>query len=127
MSQKKFKLMAETATALPEIKLRPARIEDARRIQVLYAEVYGQHYTIPIVYDRGLMCRAIEGDSHFWLVAEHKGRIIASLVYSVDIRARIAKALGAVVSKQYRKNNLANMMMKAMAKISGYFANQGHG
>lgn len=112
MRAKKMELLPEPLTALSEIKLRSARLEDARRIQMLYAEVYGQHYTIPIVYDRGLMCRAIEGDSHFWLVGEHKGRIIASLVYSVDTRTRIAKALGAVVSKQYRKNNLANMMMK---------------
>ncbi|NLO92092.1 MAG: GNAT family N-acetyltransferase, partial [Elusimicrobia bacterium] len=112
MKSKRIQLQSEALPSFPEIKLRPARIEDARRIQMLYAEVYGQHYTIPTVYDRGLMCRAIESDSYFWLVGEHKGRIIASLVYSIDRLHRTGKALGAVVSKEYRKHNLASMMMK---------------
>lgn len=109
--------------------LRRARIEDLRRIQVLYAEVYGPNYPIPLINDRQLMRRAIESDSHYWLVAESRGaalptgaadrrggRIVASLVYELDPVQRIAKAFGAVVSKEYRKQNLANEMMAAVLK-----------
>ena len=98
------------------IYIRNARPEDMRRIQVLYAEVYGPKYPMSIIYDRARMRRAIESDRYYWLVAECQGRIIGSLVYEVDLPQKIAKAFGAVVSKEFRKNNLANTMMEAILK-----------
>ncbi|MFA6435041.1 MAG: GNAT family N-acetyltransferase [Elusimicrobiales bacterium] len=97
---------------LPEITIRLAKVADMRRIQVLYTEVYGGNYSISLITDKDKMRRAIENDSYYWLVAESGGRIIGSLVYALDIADRISKAFGAVVSKDYRKLNLAHTMMK---------------
>lgn len=96
----------------PDIIIRLARVPDMRRIQVLYAEVYGASYPISLVTDKDKMRRAIENDSYYWLVAECEGRIVGSLVYALDISDLLAKAFGAVVSKDYRKLNLAYTMMK---------------
>ena len=95
-----------------DITIRLAKIPDMRRIQMLYAEVYGGNYAISLITDKDKMRRAIENDSYYWLVAESEGRIIGSLVYALDISDRIAKAFGAVVSKDYRKLDLAYTMMK---------------
>jgi RimJ/RimL family protein N-acetyltransferase len=96
----------------PDVVIRPARVQDMRRIQMLYAEVYGGAYSVPIVTDRERMRRAIENDDYYWLVAECQGRVVGSLVYAVDIVHRISKAFGAVVSQEFRKLDLAHNMMK---------------
>jgi len=92
--------------------IRLARTNDMRRIQMLYAEVYGASYSISIITDRDKMRRAIEDDDYYWLVAEYQNRIIGSLVYAVDIKERLSKAFGAVVSQEFRKHDLAYTMMK---------------
>jgi len=96
----------------PDIIIRLAKVQDIRRIQMLYAEVYGGNYTISLVTDKDKMRRAIENDTYYWLVAECEGRVIGSLVYALDIADSIAKAFGAVVSQDYRKLDLAYTMMK---------------
>lgn len=97
---------------LPDIKIRVPRLGDMRRIRVLYAEVYGGNYSVPLIVDENKMRFAIDNDFYYWLVAECDGRIIASLIYAIDYENRISKAFGAVVSKEYRKHNLAYLMMK---------------
>lgn len=96
----------------PDIVIRVARVADMRRIQVLYAEIYGGNYSISLITDKEKMRRAIENDEYYWLVAECEGKIIGSLVYALDLRDGIAKAFGAVVSKDFRKLDLAHTMMK---------------
>jgi len=96
----------------PDIVIRVAKVADMRRIQVLYTEIYGGNYSIPIVTDKDKMRSAIENDEYYWLVADCEGKIIGSLVYALDLRDRIAKAFGAVVSKDFRKLDLAYTMMK---------------
>ncbi|MEW6012703.1 MAG: GNAT family N-acetyltransferase [Elusimicrobiota bacterium] len=92
--------------------IRPAKLMDARRIQVLYTEVYGSSYSISIITDPDKMKRAIESDEYYWLVAEYNNKIVASLVYSLDFKGRISKAFGAVVSEEFRKHDIAYTMMK---------------
>jgi hypothetical protein len=94
------------------ILIRPAKLIDARRIQVLYTEVYGSSYSIPIITDPDKMKKAIISDDYYWLVAEYDGKIVASLVYSLDFKGRISKAFGAVVSAEFRKHDIAYTMMK---------------
>ncbi|MEA3306845.1 MAG: hypothetical protein U9Q34_03570 [Elusimicrobiota bacterium] len=94
------------------ITIRLAKVSDMRRIQMMYAEVYGVNYSIPLIIDRDLMRDAIENNEFYWLVAESKSRIIASLVYVVDAKRRLSKAFGAVVSREYREHDLAQTMMK---------------
>jgi RimJ/RimL family protein N-acetyltransferase len=95
-----------------DVLIRPARLIDARRIQVLYTEVYGSSYSVPIITDPEKMKQAIESDDYYWLVGDYNSKIIASLVYSLDLKNRISKAFGAVVSEEFRKNDIAYIMMK---------------
>lgn len=92
--------------------IRLAKTQDMRRIQMLYAEIYGASYSVSLITDREKMRSAIENDNYYWLVAEYQGRIIGSLVYAMDLKDRISKAFGAVVSQEFRKHDLAYTMMK---------------
>lgn len=100
------------AEGKPDVIIRLAKVQDMRRIQMLYAEVYGAAYPIPIISDKEKMRHAIEDDDYYWIVAECQGRVVGSLVYAVDLRYRNSKAFGAVVSQEFRKLNLAYTMMK---------------
>ncbi len=111
MSVKKIEKLIKNA-GKPDITIRVAKVTDMRRIQVLYAEIYGGNYSISLITDKEKMRGAIENDEYYWLVAECEGKIIGSLVYALDLRDRIAKAFGAVVSKDFRKLDLAHTMMK---------------
>jgi RimJ/RimL family protein N-acetyltransferase len=111
MAHKKIEKIIKTE-GKQDITIRLARIADMRRIQMLYAEVYGAAYPIPIIADKDKMRSAIENDEYYWLVAECQGRVIGSLVYSVDLLYRNSKAFGAVVSQEFRKHDLAFTMMK---------------
>lgn len=96
----------------PDIIIRLAKVQDMRRIQMLYAEVYGASYPIPIIMDKVLMRQAIEDNDYYWMVAECQGRVIGSLVYELNLEYRNSKAFGAVVSLEFRKLDLAYTMMK---------------
>ncbi|MBI4801758.1 MAG: hypothetical protein HY796_04450 [Elusimicrobia bacterium] len=111
MAAKKIELIIKTE-GRPDIAIRLAKVQDMRRMQMLYAEVYGGNYSISLITDKDKMRRAIENDDYYWLVADCEGRIIASLVYALDLEYRISKAFGAVVSQDYRKMDLAYTMMK---------------
>ncbi len=111
MALRKIEKTIKTA-GKPDLIIRLAKIADMRRIQMLYAEVYGGTYSVPIVTDKDKMRRAIEDNDYYWIVAECEGRVVGSLVYAVDITHRISKAFGAVVSQEFRKLDLAYTMMK---------------
>ncbi len=112
MARKKIEQKVKNDSGKSDITIRLAKAQDMRRIQMLYVEVYGGGYSMSFVTDNEKMRRAIESESCYWMVAECEGRIIGSLIYSLDIPDRIAKAFGAVVSKEFRKQNLAHTMMK---------------
>ncbi len=111
MALKKIEKIIKT-DGKPDIVIRLARIPDMRRIQMLYVEVYGGNYSVPIVTDKERMRRAIENDDYCWIVAECEGRVVGSLVYALDLAHRTSKAFGAVVSQEFRKLDLAYTMMK---------------
>ncbi|HOW89440.1 MAG TPA: hypothetical protein PL037_04090, partial [Elusimicrobiales bacterium] len=112
MARRKIEKTLKGLAGKPDITVRFARTQDMRRIQILYGEVYGGSYSISLVTDREKMRYAIENDSYYWMVAECEGRIIGSLVYSLDGSDRISKAFGAVVSSEFRKLDLAHTMME---------------
>ncbi len=111
MPPKKIEKIIQTE-GKPDIIIRLAQVQDMRRIQMLYAEVYGASYPIPIIMDKALMRSAIENDDYYWMVAECEGRVIGSLVYELNLEYRNSKAFGAVVSLEFRKLDLAYTMMK---------------
>jgi hypothetical protein len=85
-----------------DLIIRPAKIRDARRIQVLYTEVYGSSYSISTVMDMGKLKSAVSSDNYYWLVAEFNNKIVASLAYIIDFEGRIAKAFGAVIESHMK-------------------------
>jgi RimJ/RimL family protein N-acetyltransferase len=111
MTHKKMETIIK-AEGKPDVVIRLAKVQDMRRIQMLYAEVYGGSYPIPIIVDKDKMRHAIEDDDYYWLVAECQGRVVGSLVYEVSLPYRNSKAFGAVVSQEFRKLDLAYTMMK---------------
>ena len=111
MAQKKIERVIR-AEGKSDVVIRLAKVQDMRRIQMLYAEIYGGSYSIPIVTDKEKMRRAIEDNEYYWLVAECQGRVVGSLVYALDLHYRNSKAFGAVVSQEFRKLDLAYTMMK---------------
>lgn len=111
MPPKKIEKIIKTE-GKPDIIIRLAKVQDMRRIQMLYAEVYGASYPIPIIMDKVLMRQAIEDNDYYWMVAECQGRVIGSLVYELNLEYRNSKAFGAVVSLEFRKLDLAYTMMK---------------
>ena len=111
MAHKKIELIIKSE-GKSDVVIRLAKVQDMRRIQMLYAEVYGGSYSIPIVTDKEKMRRAIEDNEYYWLVAECQGRVVGSLVYALDLHYRNSKAFGAVVSQEFRKLDLAYTMMK---------------
>lgn len=111
MATKKLESVIRTE-GKPDVVIRLARVQDMRRIQMLYSEVYGASYPIPMIMDREQMRHAIESDDCYWMVADCQGRIVGSLVYELDLNYRYSKALGAVVSQEFRKHDLAYTMMK---------------
>jgi len=111
MALKKIEKIIKTE-GKPDIIIRQAKVADMRRIQMLYAEVYGASYPIPIIMDKDKMRHAIEHDEYYWMVAECQGRVVGSLVYELDLFYRNSKAFGAVVSQEFRKHDLAYTMMK---------------
>src|SRR3989338_2017827 len=66
------------AEGKPDIIIRLARVQDMRRIQMLYAEIYGSSYSVPIVTDKEKMRHAIEDNDYYWLVAECQDRVVGS-------------------------------------------------
>ncbi|MDD4005026.1 MAG: hypothetical protein PHW69_07485 [Elusimicrobiaceae bacterium] len=112
MDSRHVEVLLDVGELGTEIRIRNARVPDARRIQVLYAEEYGNKYPISTIYDREKTRQALREENIFWLVGEHDGKIIASLFFAIDPAQRLAKAGGAVVSRLYRKHNLAYTMMK---------------
>mgnify|MGYP001157863180 CR=1 FL=1 len=94
------------------VRIRTAVPNDARRIQTLYAEIYGADYSVPLVTDRESLVKLISGDNSYWLVADHNGRIVGSLAFEIDRACRAAKLFGAVVSREYRELELAHTMIK---------------
>ncbi len=111
MADKKIDKIIKTE-GRPDVLIRLARVSDMRRIQMLYAEVYGSGYPIPIIIDKEKMRRAIEDDDYYWVVSDCGGRIVGSFVFAVDLRYRNSKAFGAVVSQDYRKMDLAHTMLR---------------
>lgn len=80
----------------------PARPEDALSIRWLYHTIYGGSYPFSLVYNAEECAKAISGDKHLWLLARAEGRVVASVIFTVDRGIRLGKVFGAVVDEAFR-------------------------
>ena len=104
-----------------EVTLRVAREEDMNDIKSLYYVVYGGTYTLPEVNDTDKMKWAINDPNYLWLLNEHEGRIVGSVMFVVDPANRIGKTFAGVVHPTFRGNK---MMIKSIARGIQYLTEE---
>jgi hypothetical protein len=96
-----------------EITLRVATEEDMNDIKSLYYMVYGGKYTLPEVNDTDKMKWAINDPNYLWLLNEHDGSIIGSVLFVVDPVHLMGKTFAGVVHPNFRGNKI---MVKTIAR-----------
>jgi hypothetical protein len=89
-----------------EITLRVAQEEDMNDIKSLYYMVYGGKYTLPEVNDTDKMKWAINDPNYLWLLNEHEGTIIGSVLFVVDPVNLIGKTFAGVVHPNFRGHKI---------------------
>ena len=93
------------------VLIRTAKPSDVLQIRWLYNLVYEGNYPFSLVDNPQECLAAIESENYLWLVGEAQGKIIASIIFVIDSTIRIGKAFGAVVAREYRNADLAEMML----------------
>jgi len=96
-----------------EVTLRTAGESDMNDIRSLYYIVYGSRYTLPAVNDNDKMKWALNDPNYLWLLCEHEGQVVSSVLFVVDPVNRIGKTFAGVVHPRFRGNR---MMVKAIAR-----------
>ncbi|MBI5209846.1 MAG: hypothetical protein HY927_07740 [Elusimicrobia bacterium] len=90
----------------PAAVIRRATPEDADELRRMYHDVYEGKYTLSIIYDADETADALKKDDVHWFVAEDAGRIVSSVIFSVERDLKLAKVFGAVVLPEYRGSDL---------------------
>lgn len=89
-----------------EVLLRKAAQGDMDEIKHLYYVVYGGKFTLPEINDSDKMKWVINDPNYFWLIGEHNGEIISSVIAVTDQKHKIGKTFAGVVHPSFRRNKL---------------------
>lgn len=89
-----------------EVRLRVAQESDMHDLKALYYEVYGGRYTLKEVTDRDKMKWVMHDSNYLWLLAEAGEKIVGAVLFIVDPKQRISKALAGVVRSDYQGQRL---------------------
>jgi hypothetical protein len=100
---------------IPELilnfKIKKANIQDKNYIKNLYKEVYGYNYSLPEVTDEDLLNEILLNPENIWLVVyDNENKICGSLLFRIDKKNLLAKALAAVVKEKYRNNKIFELL-----------------
>jgi hypothetical protein len=100
---------------IPELilnfKIRKANIQDKNYIKNLYKEVYGYNYSLPEVTDEDLLNEILLNPENIWLVVyDNENKVSGSLLFRIDKKNLLAKALAAVVKEKYRNNKIFELL-----------------
>ncbi len=100
---------------IPELilnfKIRKANIQDKNYIKNLYKEVYGYNYSLPEVTDEDLLNEILLNPENIWLlVYDNENKVCGSLLFRIDKKNLLAKALAAVVKEKYRNNKIFELL-----------------
>ncbi|MDQ7822823.1 MAG: hypothetical protein RDV48_08530 [Candidatus Eremiobacteraeota bacterium] len=104
-----------------EVTLRVAREDDMERIKSLYELVYGGTYTLPEVNDAAKMKWALNDPNYLWLLNEHEGGLVGSVIFVVDPANLIGKTFAGVVVPSFRGNK---MMVKSIKRGIHYLTEE---
>lgn len=94
------------------VSIRRATPADADELRALYQDVYEGRYPLSIIYDVHETVSALGRDNILWLTAEAKGRLVASVIFTVDKENKLAKVFGAVVKKTHRGRGLTEQAIR---------------
>ena len=93
------------------VLIRNARPEELEQIRQLYVDTYGDRYTLPEIMDPHTAQEVVRSPDWHWMLAEIDGTLVASLLFGMERRHRLGKALGGVVSPTLRGNKLLRHMV----------------
>jgi len=100
---------------IPELilnfKIKKANIQDKNYIKNLYKEVYGYNYSLPEVIDEDLLNEILLNPENIWLlVYDNENKVCGSLLFRINKKNLLAKALAAVVKEKYRNNKIFELL-----------------
>ena len=100
---------------IPELilnfKIKKANIQDKNYIKNLYKEVYGYNYSLPEVTDEDLLNEILLNPENIWLlVYDNENKVCGSLLFRIEKKNLLAKALAAVVKEKYRNNKIFELL-----------------
>ena len=96
-----------------EITFRHAGKDDALGISNLYQNIYEGTYPDPTMKDLRLLKGVLSTNEYCWFIGEKNNEVVASVVYRVDVKNRLSKVFGAVVSPECRGHGTTQKLMVA--------------
>ncbi|CAN0124711.1 unnamed protein product, partial [Phaeothamnion confervicola] len=93
------------------VTIRNAVPEELDRIRQLYTNTYGDRYTLAEIMHPPTAREVVRSPDWHWMLAECEGELVASLLFGMERRHRLGKALGGVVSPTLRGNKLLRHMV----------------
>lgn len=95
-----------------EVVFQSASKEDINGIIDLYIKVYDGKYPLVEVRDPALISKKLEDPNYFWTVAICGGRIIGSVIFSIDPVNKIGKSYAAAVLNEFRGKDVMRTMVR---------------
>lgn len=94
-------------------RLRAAGTADLEPVRALYFRTYGDRYGVPEVADPQHTARALADPTNYlWLVTEVQGRVVGSVIFSVDPYHRVGKSFGGVIEPEMRGQKIMTHMIR---------------
>ncbi|MGC8815927.1 MAG: hypothetical protein ACP5O4_07045 [bacterium] len=101
----------EISESILNFKIKKASINNKNDIKNLYKEVYGYNYSLPEINDEDLLNEILMNNDNLWLlVYDNENRVCASILFRIDKKNLLSKALAAVVKEKYRNNKIFEIL-----------------
>lgn len=100
-----------------ETEFEPARVDDVDELLRLFRLVYGTSYALPLGTDGEVMAREISSPKTTWLVERKNGKIVASIMGTIEPSDRMGKMQALIVDPRHRGGGIANRMVGDLAKV----------
>jgi hypothetical protein len=94
-----------------KIILRNARPDELDQIRQLYTAAYGDKYSLSEIMHPPTAQKVVQSPDWHWMLAEFEGELVASVLFGMERRHRLGKALGGVVKPGFRGNKLLKHMV----------------
>lgn len=99
------------------VVFQPATADDIEAIIDLYIKVYNGKYTLPEVADPEIIAKKVEDPNYFWTLAHLEGRVVGSVIFTIDPVNKIGKSYAAAVLSELRGRDVMRTMVKHSLKL----------